>query len=259
MIEFDSTKILVSVHKESLVPNDPLYISVCAGAEVNRGEFITDYYDDQGENISGKNPFYCELSVLYWFWKNCRAPSVGLSHYRRYFYYPSSNGTFLTRKDYSLLNDQDLILPHMRDYRFINAAEHFGSQFSRKYWSVLREAVVSVSPEMETHFRIVEGRKRLHIYNMFIMKWELFDEYMDWLFKVLERCEMSLNIQVGRTQHSRMLGHYGERLLNVWLESRLCKGDKYVQLPVNYTDRQPEIKKAAVLIGKYIAYKLGKK
>lgn len=41
--------------------------------------------DNTGENISLKNPNYCELTVSYWTWKNNKNRYKGICHYRRIF------------------------------------------------------------------------------------------------------------------------------------------------------------------------------
>jgi hypothetical protein len=41
--------------------------------------------DNTGDNISEKNPLYCELTGVYWAWKNLECDVTGLVHYRRYF------------------------------------------------------------------------------------------------------------------------------------------------------------------------------
>ena len=41
--------------------------------------------DNTGDNISEKNPLYCELTGIYWLWKNTTADYKGLMHYRRIF------------------------------------------------------------------------------------------------------------------------------------------------------------------------------
>lgn len=46
------------------MPDDPMYIPVQVGA---RGKEELGYQkDDEGENISEKNPYFCELTGLYW-------------------------------------------------------------------------------------------------------------------------------------------------------------------------------------------------
>ena len=76
-------KIIVAVHKEYWMPLDSVYLPLFVGA-IGKND-IHYQRDDEGENISYKNPFYCELTGLYWAWKNMEDDYIGLVHYRRYF------------------------------------------------------------------------------------------------------------------------------------------------------------------------------
>ena len=75
-------KILVAAHKQYWMPEDSVYLPLHVGAEGKPDLGYTK--DNTGENISAKNPNFCELTGLYWAWKNLEADYVGLVHYRRY-------------------------------------------------------------------------------------------------------------------------------------------------------------------------------
>ena len=60
------------------MPNDMMYLPVQVGAE--KKESLGYARDNEGENISKKNPNYCELTGLYWAWKNLDAEYLGLAH-----------------------------------------------------------------------------------------------------------------------------------------------------------------------------------
>ena len=76
-------KIIVATHKEYQMPSDNIYLPLQVGAE---GKKDLGYQkDNTGDNISKKNPFFCELTGLYWAWKNLDADYIGLAHYRIHF------------------------------------------------------------------------------------------------------------------------------------------------------------------------------
>ena len=76
-------KILVATHKQYWMPEDSVYMPIHVGRE---GKADIGYTGDHtGDNISSKNANYCELTGLYWAWKNLDADYIGLVHYRRYF------------------------------------------------------------------------------------------------------------------------------------------------------------------------------
>ena len=80
----DKIKIYVSCHKECFMPQGELFYPIQVGAAAAGKRFAGILHDDEGDNISHKNPTYCELTAQYWAWKNDDADYYGFFHYRRY-------------------------------------------------------------------------------------------------------------------------------------------------------------------------------
>ena len=89
-----SVKVIVATHKPYEMPSDKLYLPVHVGAAGK--ESIGYQRDDEGDNISNLNPYFCELTGFYWAWKNLKEDYIGLVHYRRLF---TMNGRTLTESD----------------------------------------------------------------------------------------------------------------------------------------------------------------
>ena len=68
--------IVVATHKPYRMPPDPCYLPLHVGKAGK--EEMGFAGDDTGENISRKNPYYCELTGLYWLWKNVHTDYKGL-------------------------------------------------------------------------------------------------------------------------------------------------------------------------------------
>ena len=75
--------LIVATHKNYWMPKDEMYVPIHVGRE---GKDDLGYIgDNTGDNISSKNANYCELTGLYWAWKNFDADYLGLVHYRRHY------------------------------------------------------------------------------------------------------------------------------------------------------------------------------
>ena len=112
-------KIIIAAHKKYDMPSDKMYIPVQVGSEGKKD--IGYQRDNIGENISAKNPMYCELTGLYWAWKNLDADYIGLAHYRRHFKGKNKSANImdnvLSYKEASdLLDKHDILVTKKRNY-----------------------------------------------------------------------------------------------------------------------------------------------
>ncbi len=77
------TRIYVMTHKKIENLPEKIYQPLHVGRE---GKEDLGYPGDHtGEQISSKNPYYCELTGMYWIWKNVSCDVIGVCHYRRFF------------------------------------------------------------------------------------------------------------------------------------------------------------------------------
>lgn len=178
--------------------------------------------DSSGLNISKKNKNYCELTALYWLWKNAKDDVIGLVHYRRYFIgttndYKFKNLNIVTKSHIeSLLTNYDVIAPCL-----LSLNESLFIDWSRYHniidWLNVGKIIHQLYPEYMASFLYVSQSKEMHAYNMFIMKSELMSEYCAWLFKILFEYENKVCLSSLNDYQSRLFGFLSERLFNVWL------------------------------------------
>ena len=81
-------KIIVCYHKSSSIISNDVFLPIQVGRALN-GNQLPIQGDDEGDNISNLNGIFCELTGLYWAWKNFDADYIGLCHYRRFFSFTS--------------------------------------------------------------------------------------------------------------------------------------------------------------------------
>ena len=228
------TKIFICAHKEVPLPKHPYFLPIQAGAALH--DHIDGYQpDDEGDNISLKNPHFCELTCHYWVWKNLKnVDIIGLNHYRRYFDFTRrwsqfsadkhfiSTDTFL-KQEYifpdleKMLSKYDIILPVARHWRVSNSHQ-YGDYHIAKDWEMLRQIIKERSPQYIPSFeKTMDHSNKAVCYNMFITHWKHFEAYSEWLFDILFEVERRVP-PVNDPIQSRIYGYMSERLINVFCE-----------------------------------------
>lgn len=224
--------IIVATHKEfdTSILNE-IYTPFRVGAINNDSDF--GYCrDDFGDNISKKNPNYCELTALYSAYKNYAGSSsyLGLVHYRRFFVRNSVLSFFnfktsiLTDIDIeTLLDSYDVILPRKRRYPFVTAKRHYQKNHNSNDLKLMESVLSDKYPEYIESYNSVMNRSSLHLYNMFIMNTNNAVAYCNWLFDILFELERKVDISDYDAYQSRIFGFLSERLLNVWVHHNSLK------------------------------------
>ena len=226
-------KVIVATHKKYSMPSDPMYLPLHVGREGKEDLGFTG--DNTGDNISIKNPRFCELTGVYWVWKNLDGDYIGLSHYRRYFSYKKGRDKFDSVLSYSqakdLLGDVDVLVPKIRNYYIETVYSHYSHTFHNEDLDVTREIISERYPDYIKAFDYLMKGRKVHLFNMFIMKRELFDGYCEWLFDILFELENRLDISSYSVFEARVYGRVSERLLDVYLNTN---GIRYKEVPVIY-------------------------
>lgn len=243
-------KVIVAAHKRCAMPLDELYLPLQAGAALH--DPIGFERDDSGDNISAKNGGYCELTCLYWAWKNLQADYVGLAHYRRHFRGKGKKPLTLQEAE-KLLSDTDIVLPKKRCYYIENLYDHYAHTHAVEPLKIAGQIIADKYPEYLPEFERLKKRTSAHMFNMMIMRRDLFDGYCEWLFDILFELEERVDTADMSAFDARFYGRVSELLLDVWLNTN---GYSYKEIPFFYTEKVNFVKKA---IGFLSAKFFGKK
>ncbi len=214
--------IYVITHKKYSFPKSDIYLPLHVG---KKGKETLGYADDDtGSSISQKNPTHCELTGMYWVWKNAINTSdyIGFTHYRRYFKgsdFVFNGKKILDKKEiFSILEANDIIIPTKRKYYIESVYDHYKNAHYEKDILATRNIILELHPEFINAFDKIMQGSSLYLCNMFIVKAEIFDEYMQWLFSILDELENRIDIKTYDSYQGRVFGFIGERLFNIWIE-----------------------------------------
>ena len=237
----DKLKIIVCCHKDDIYAKSDIFLPVHVGKSLSSND-LGMIGDDTGDHISVKNASYCELTGMYWAWKNLKnVDYIGLCHYRRYFdfhhigrrFFPlttikpeefSSLDISISNKVKKWLKQGYCIVARRSSLNmslYLHYCEGHYSRDIRILGDVIRD---NLSCEyFNAYWSIMVENNSFSPFNMFLMSWNQFDAYCNWLFPLLHEVEKRIDISNYPTDQKRIYGYMGERLLNIYIKARQLK------------------------------------
>ena len=241
-----SIQIYTVTHVPFTPPKDPIYVPLQVGRALN-----PDYGyagDNTGDNISMKNPYYSELTGLYWIWKNnMDSDYLGLCHYRRYFL--NAAGELMTESEYmDILSKYDVMIAAPQigqyDYRTIYARAHDIRNLEQTA-IIIRE----LYPDYYADFQDVIAGQRCYVGNLFVAPRSLFGTYCEWLFTIFAALETRINTEGYDDYHKRVFGFLSEQLLFVWIKHNHLS---CYEAPFGLSQEKAETIELKAVLGKYV-------
>lgn len=226
-------KILVACHKPAVVKNDNVYTPIHVGRALSKCKDEMQWMigDDTGDNISTKNPSYCELTALYWGWKNLSCEYIGTCHYRRYFDIDLSESNIK-----NIMSDCDIILPPLNVLNMA-AADKLMHLTTRDDFYIMLMSIFKNYPEYkEGVVKYLFNYNRCSLYNMMITRKEVFDDYCEWMFSTLFEMEKHVKIS-NYTRLKRLYGFLSEYMLLLYCKQ---KGLRIKYIKTIQTDIKPD-------------------
>ncbi len=244
------------LHKPYRIPDDDIYIPIqtgCAmpGCKIIGGNVIRD---DIGENISNRNLSYNVLCPMYWVWKNSKADYVGIIHYRRLFClktHKSWEDVLSSEQAQRICEKNDIVFPKRRVYPFFTLKTHYLYSFKglkdthANDLRVLRDVIKEFCPEYLPSYDKVLNRSWGHMFSVYMMRKNRFDEHCEFMFPILEECERRLKETRGDLR--RYIAALAEFLPDIWVEKNKYE---YLELPLFMPEEPSYLKKLYLQVKK---------
>ena len=237
----EDVKLFVTYKNKNQVLKSDIITPIQTGRAIAPEVFEGMLGDDTGDNISHLNSKYCELSAIYWVWKNYdkigNPEKIGFMHYRRHFLFGDKK--YKTNKyglsEFDELNEEylknnlcddetikqvvknyDLILPAQISMRSKNIYNYFKSCHDITYYDYALDVISKKFPEYRKIAKEYNKQKKGYFLCMFILKKEYFFNLCNWLFPILEELDKKANSSTTPAP-DRIIGYVAERLIGMYL------------------------------------------
>jgi len=265
----DKIKILIAYHERLTLIKSGILTPVQVGRALAAVKFEDMPGDDAGDNISFLNKNFCELTAVYWAWKNYaqigNPEYIGLMHYRRHFLFGAKNykpdfyglvkfktidSKYLAEDITSdaniekIINGSDAVIPNPVDVEETagckNNYEHYKKFHHIEDYDKALEIIKNKTPEFAEYAQDYNDSKLAYFLNMFIFKKEIFFKYCEWIFAVLFELYENTGAKDEKYQE-RMAGFISERLTGIFINKLIKENYRIKTLPVSFVEKaEPE-------------------
>lgn len=185
---FENVDIFIYSHKPFTPITNNHIFKVLTNSHAESSEFNTDlaiYRDYEGKNISDANLMYNEYTGFFWLKHNYPLKKyIGLNHYRRYYkcYNDIPDIDEIFSKHPIILN-QPLMLT--REHNVYNNRDWYALWHNVEDFDLLGDIIKQKYAEYSDGFDAMATTNCICPSNLFIMKQDMFHEYLDFAFSVL--------------------------------------------------------------------------
>lgn len=166
--------------------------------------------DACGDSISSQNRQFCELTVMYWIWKNAIEDVVGMVHYRRHFNLPDD--WYERFEAYKI----DVILPTPL-YVAPSLAGNYKARHDPSDWEYMMEYLKKQDKETYQSAEAFFDQNLYSPCNMFIMRITVLNDLCEWLFSILHAV-VAHGRQKKDSYMNRYPGFISERLISYFFD-----------------------------------------
>lgn len=220
-----------------IAPVEPIFAGEAANTA--REGKLTDILTYEPRLLNSR---WSELSAIYKIWREGpRSAVVGFCHYRRLFAFgteqntsereqpiavhtiPEHAGSFANFDLLENCKSGSIILP--KPYRLAEPVfDHYCSGHNTNDWCWVMGKVSVNYPELIPHIIRQFGEYELYANNMFVMKWEWFDEICRIWFDVLTRFEAAVAPYRAGPYQNRDISFLAERIFDAWVKIQAICG-----------------------------------
>lgn len=241
------TKIFTMTHKSFSKPEGEIYIPLQVGRALSTD--LGYLCDNTGDNISDQNPYFSELTGIYWLWKNYpdTDENIGICHYRRFFM--NDQWEILNEKDYDDILTQYDIITSKAMYSDCPYSEYYARGHFKKDIDIEAEVVKELYPEDYPYFEQVMQGNKYYFGNLCVTSNRIFKDYCAWMFPILFEVQKRVDISNYDQHQKRIFGFLSEQLLLVYITARHLK---VYECPVGISDEKAETKELKLAVSQLL-------